>query len=324
MNTGRMIIMVLFVGLLAAGCGGENNVGSDKEVGPAGEEIGQKEPAAISLLGKPLYPPPPPRELLEKYTRHRAAYAADPDDPMKLIWFGRFAAYCGKYAEALALYTRGIKEFPEDPRFYRHRGHRYITLRQFHRAIQDLEEAARLIAGTQNRIEPDGMPNARGIPVSTLHGNIWYHLGLAYYLTHDLENALRSFRNSLAASENDDNLVSSTHWIYMILRRLGRTGEAESSLRPISRDLEIIENFAYHRICLFYRGIITREELTGGRDGEAASDDAINYALGNWDFYHGRREKAAEIFREILSHRQWASFGYIAAEADFDKEYGKI
>ncbi len=68
-------------------------------------------------------------------------------------------------------------------------------IREFDRAIQDFEKAATLIEGTEDKIEPDGLPNAQNIPVSTLHTNIWYHLGLAYYLQHDLENALRRRHN---------------------------------------------------------------------------------------------------------------------------------
>ena len=37
-----------------------------------------------------------------------------------------------------------------------------------------------MIAGKEDSIEPDGMPNPQNIPVSSLHTNIWYHLGLAY------------------------------------------------------------------------------------------------------------------------------------------------
>ena len=40
-------------------------------------------------------------------------------------------------------YTEGIEKFPQDARFYRHRGHRYISIREFDRAIRDFEHAAR-------------------------------------------------------------------------------------------------------------------------------------------------------------------------------------
>ena len=50
---------------------------------------------------------------------------------------------------------------------YRHRGHRYISIRQFDRAIVDFEAAAGLIEGQENRIEPDGLPNTQNIPLTT-------------------------------------------------------------------------------------------------------------------------------------------------------------
>ena len=75
-------------------------------------------------------------------------------------------------------------------------------------------------------VEEDGLPNARNIPVSTLHTNIWYHLALAYYLRNDLANAERGWRQCLDASDNDDMVVAATHWLYMSLRRAGRADDA--------------------------------------------------------------------------------------------------
>ena len=65
-----------------------------------------------------------------------------------------------------------------------------------------------MIKGLANQVEPDGMPNAQNIPVSALHGNIFYHLGLAYYLRHDFDKALLAYIDCLDATQNDDNLVS--------------------------------------------------------------------------------------------------------------------
>ncbi len=76
---------------------------------------------------------------------------------------------------------------------YRHRGHRYITLREFDKAIADFNKAVELIEGTDDIVEPDGAPNAAGIPTSTLHTNIWYHLGLAHYLKGDFAAALLAY-----------------------------------------------------------------------------------------------------------------------------------
>ncbi len=45
---------------------------------------------------------------------------------------------------------------PNDPQFLRHRGHRYVTIREFDRAIADLEKAGEMIKGKSNKVEQDG------------------------------------------------------------------------------------------------------------------------------------------------------------------------
>lgn len=274
----------------------------------------EPEPAAVSLMGKPLYSPAPSERILEKYREYKAAYEGDPQNADNLIWFGRFTAYSGDYEGAISIFTKGIEAFPDDPRMYRHRGHRYITTRKFGLAIEDFKRAALLIQGKPDEVEPDGMPNARNIPVSTLHGNIWYHLGLVYYLEHDLGNALEAYQNCLATGTSADNVVSATHWLYMILRRLDRKEEADGYLEAVTADMDVIENIDYHRICLFYKGELSLEKLLSGAQDQNAGD-AVKYAVGNWFFYNGERDKAREVFDDILGGKSWASFGYIAAES---------
>ena len=98
------------------------------------------------------------------------------------IWYGRRTAYLGNYKQAIDLYSKGIALHADNARFYRHRGHRYITLRCFENAIADLKKAVDLIKDQIDEIEEDGIPNAKNFPTSSLHTNIYYHLGLAYYL----------------------------------------------------------------------------------------------------------------------------------------------
>lgn len=272
---------------------------------------------ATSLLGKPLVSPQPSADLLDKLREREAAWRASPDDADALIWFARFQAYCGNYSGSIDTFTEGIAAFPDDPRMLRHRGHRYITVRQLDRAVADLQLAARMIEGQPDQTEPDGMPNPRNIPVSTLHSNIYYHLALANYLNHDLEAAADGWQRCLDLKINDDNRVSATHWLYMTLRRLGRDAEARELLEPIDPGLDVIENMAYHRACLFYRGEISEDELTGAEPpGTSPSGDAAWYAAGNWRLYSGNQEEGVAVFRQIVDGGLWASFGHIAAEAD--------
>ncbi len=173
--------------------------------------------------------------------------AANPDDPDALIWLGRRTAYLGRYREAIAIFTQGVERWPGDARFLRHRGHRWITVREFGRAVADLERAARLVEDRSDEVEPDGLPNARGIPTSTLQTNIYYHLGLAHYLRGDLAGARRAFEACLERSRHADMAVATRYWLYLTLRRAGDGAGAARAADPAARALEIIGTGSHHR-----------------------------------------------------------------------------
>ena len=248
----------------------------------------------------------------------REAYNRNPNIAEELIWYGRRIAYLGEYKEAIRIFTEGIKRFPRDARFYRHRGHRYITLRCFDDAIRDLETAARLIKGKPDVIEPDGIPNARNMPTSTLQSNIWYHLGLAYYLKGDFKRAERAYREAWKVSKNNDMRVATAYWHYMTLRRMGKAEDAGPVLGPFAGEIEVIENGDYLKLIKLNRGEANAADLLAsiGGDADTLGSASLGYGLGNYFLYTGDRGKAIEVFRKITSGNQWASFGYIAAEAE--------
>ena len=277
---------------------------------------------ATSLLGEPLYRPAasgPARERQEaQLAEAQRAWAHTPSNADSIIWLGRRTAYLGRFTDAIAIFSDGIQKHPDDPRMYRHRGHRYLTVRKLSLAIRDFERAASLISGKLDVVEPDGQPNARNVPTSTLQSNIWYHLGLAYYLSGDFASALRAYREDLKVATNPDMHVATAHWLYMTLRRLGRDAEAAQVLAPITKDMEIIENGSYHRLLLLYKGeLVERDVLKDFGSAGTLDDVTAAYGVGNWHLYNGRPERAQAIFARILGARsQWASFGYLSAEAE--------
>lgn len=281
----------------------------------------EKRPEATSLLGVALFPPELSAESRGRLEQNLAAATAsfieDPDDPENIIWLGRRLAYLSRYREAIEVYSRGIRMHPRNFKVLRHRGHRYITVREFAKAIADLEKATQLIRGAPDEIEPDGAPNARNIPTSTSHFNIWYHLGLAYYLKGDFENALRAYRECMKFSVgSNDRLVATSDWFYMILRRLKRDQEAANVLEPIRKDMEIIENTVYHDRLLLYKGEKKPEELLNLESDNATSLATYGYGVGNWYLYNGQTARAQEIFEKVVKGTGWAAFGFIAAEAE--------
>ena len=313
MNTHSRAAVAL---LLVAGCHGSAG-NANVSATPLGPDV-----QAVSLLGDTLRTLPLARDTRERFERQlaaaREAYDRAPQDADSIIWLGRRLAYLGRFRDAIDVFSRGIALHPDDARLYRHRGHRYISVRELDRAITDLERATRLVAGTPDQVEPDGQPNARNMPIGTLHSNIAYHLGLAYYLEGDFTRAAAVYRRELADARNDDRRVSTAHWLYMSLRRLGRDDQAAQVLAPIRREMQIVENETYHRLLLLYRAEMPVDSvLRVGPGGEMSVTDAsAAYGVGNWHLYNGRRAEAERIFRRILAGGQWGAFGYVAAEAE--------
>ena len=285
----------------------------------------QDSPEATSLLGKPLFRPPVPEASRAKMEAEAAsAFEAAQREPSadNIIWLGRRTGYLQKFREAIQIYSGGLRLYPEEPRLLRHRGHRYITVREFDSAITDLERAAALVKGKPDEVEPDGQPNARGIPTSTLHSNIWYHLALARYLKGDNVRAVEDWRRTRDAGKNPDNLVSASNWLYLSLRRAGRDADAKAVLEPITATLDVIENGSYHSLLLLYKGERSAPELLKSAP-DGASGTAVRYGVSAWYLANEDRGTAMKIWERILTGPDWPSFGYVAAEADMARALKK-
>ncbi len=284
---------------------------------------------ARSLLGDELVAPPLDPGVhtrrLEQYEAAESRAASRPDDVEAQIWVGRRLAYVGRFQEAIAVYTKTLGRHPDSAALLRHRGHRYITVRRFSDAIVDLEKARGLVAGTPDEVEPDGLPNASNVPIGTLQSNIRYHLGLAYYLRGEFERAAVVFREALESATNDDRWCSESYWLYLALRRANHAVDAGALLPPISRDMQLVENHAYQRLLLMFRG---EESPNAVLAGARASADAnafatLAYGVGIWKLLGGDRDGAREIFEEIVSSENWPAFGHIAAEAELVRMKGR-
>jgi tetratricopeptide (TPR) repeat protein len=321
----RVLAVTLLLPLVA--CDGGHSPGAeDAAVSaaptlPAGVE-------AISFLGDTLRAPELPGEVRAvyqaRYEEAEEALRAAPDDADALIWMGRRTAYLGHYRNAIETFTHAAGVHPDDPRIYRHRGHRYLTVREPGRAIADFERAAALTDGHPDEVEPDGLPNALNVPTSTLQFNIWYHLALAHYVQGHLEAALEAQRHCLAVSVHPDSVVATSYWLYMTLRLLGRDEEAAGVLDAISEDMDIIESTAYLDLLLLFKGERTLEALLGpSGDGATLQSTTTAYGLGVWHLLEGRTAEARATWERILTGRsQWGAFGYIAAEGELARMNG--
>jgi tetratricopeptide (TPR) repeat protein len=238
------------------------------------------------------------------------------------IWLGRRQAYLSGYSKAIKTFSEGIDKFPESYKLFRHRGHRYITLRQFDKALADFQQAAALMP-QELEIEPDGQPNKINKPLSTTQFNVWYHLGLAHYLRGDFESASKAYAECMKISNNDDLICATTDWLYMTYRKIGMQAEAQIILDRIPADtMNIIENDSYYARLQMYKGLVPPDDLLKVSAANEDVDLALatqGYGVGNWYLATGDTTRAVEIFKQVVNGKHFAAFGFIAAEAELQR-----
>ncbi|MEO7362717.1 MAG: hypothetical protein ABI120_20465, partial [Gemmatimonadaceae bacterium] len=196
----------------------------------------------------------------------------------------------------------------------RFRGKRCVI--KFGGAAMAKDGAAELIQGKNDAPEPDGAPNALGVPTSTQHGNVFYHLALAQYLKADYGASLSSWNEAFRIATNDDTRVAVNDWRYMTLRRLGRDADANALLKSVNNALKIVENTAYFRRMLMYKGELPADSLLSQGETDPLQYVTQGYGVGNWYLAKGDSAKAFDIFRKVTNSGYWAAFGFIAAEVD--------
>lgn len=286
--------------------------------------------AAMIVTGQPCTPVVLPqlpentrKEYEQKLALARSEYEKDSANADAIIWYGRRTGYTGDYMKAIEIFTRGIGLHPADARFYRHRGHRYITVRCFDKAINDFKKAASLIKGKPDEAEPDGLPNAKNIPTSTLQSNIWYHLGLAWFIKGKYKKALETYKECLAVSTNADMYVATANWMNLTYRSMKKYPEAIALYNSIDRKAELLESGDYmnllgiHRNKLFEKQIDSVATTITGKDQLGSA--TVNFGIGYYCVLFGYQQKAIEYFNKAIATNQWASFGFIAAEAELKR-----
>jgi tetratricopeptide (TPR) repeat protein len=267
----------------------------------AGRQPAAEKPELISSLGVKYF-----AQKDEKGTIAAAQekLKAEPGNIDNIIGLGLAQAGVWRYHDAIDTYSRGLKLAPGNAMLYRHRGHRYISMRQFRKATEDLERAAKL--------------NAQDF-------DIWYHLGLSYYLRGDFSRAVRAYENCLAVvngqmksdpAKSDDSLVSIADWLYMAYRRAGQTDQAARLLERIRPGMKVKENSDYYNRLMLYKGLKKEEELLNMEKATPLQIATLGYGVANWNLYNGRKDRAMEMFRKITSGEYWPAFGFIAAEAE--------
>jgi hypothetical protein len=97
---------------------------------------------------------------------------------------------------------------------------------------------------------------------------------------------------------------------------MGDKAAAAKVLTRITPKMDILENGSYHRRLLMYKGLEKPEALLDTANADDLTIATQGYGVGNYYVVTGDTAKAKEIFDRVLAGKQWAAFGYIAAEVD--------
>lgn len=228
--------------------------------------------------------------------RADSALAADPTNVQKLIALGVAQSGARQFREAIQTFTRGLALAPNDPMLYRWRGHRYLSVREFDRAMADL---------------------THGYQLDSTNYGILYHLGIVRFVRGDFNGAADAFTRAQSRAPDAGELAGATDWLWMSLMRAGRATEARAMLERRPDSLPIAN--AYARRLQLYRGQIRPEEVFTPADTGDVQVATLSYGLGNWYLVHGDTTRAREWFDRSIKSGGWPAFGFIVSEAELKR-----
>ncbi len=225
--------------------------------------------------------------------RAESALAADPRNVERIIQLGIAQSGARQFREAIETFTRGLTIAPNTAMLYRWRGHRYLSVRDLDRAMDDLTSGVRID--------------------STMYG-LWYHLGIVRYERADFAGAVDAFTHAQSRAPEAGELAGSTDWLWMSLTRAGRTADAQAMLnrRPDS----LAATNAYARRLKLYRGEIGPDDVITPADTADVQVATLSYGIGNWYLVKGDTSRARTWFERSIKSGGWPGFAFIISEAE--------
>lgn len=252
----------------------------------AAQSVQYRSPAGVSYRSQPDTGP---------IARAKQALAADPQNVQKFIALGVAQSGARQFREAIETFTRGLAVAPNEPMLYRWRGHRYLSVREFDKAMADL---------------------THGYKLDSTNYGILYHLGVLRFLKGDFNGAAATFAKAQPRAPDGGELAGSTDWLWMSLSRAGRTAEAKAMLARRPDTLPTTPGYAYVSRLKMYRGEIRPEQLFTPADTADVQVATLSYGLGNWYMVHGDTTKAKAAFQRAVKSGGWPGFGFMVSEAE--------
>ena len=228
--------------------------------------------------------------------RAQAAVAADSQNVEKIIQLGVAQSGARQFREAIVTFTRGLSIAPNNALLLRWRGHRYLSVREFDRAMNDLTRGSKLD--------------------STIYG-IWYHLGVLRYARGDFGGAVDAFTRAQPRAPDAGELAGSTDWLWMSLMRAGRKNDAQAMLARKPDSLAVTN--AYSRRLKMYRGEIGPDDVFTPADTADIQVATLSYGVGNWFLLRGDTTRAKTWFERSIKSGGWPAFGFIMSEVELDR-----
>src|SRR5881628_299923 len=232
--------------------------------------------------------------------RAESALAADPRSVERIIQLGLAQSGARQFREAIQTFTRGLTIAPTDAVLYRWRGHRYLSVREFDRALDDLTRGSRLD--------------------STNYG-IWYHLGIVRYARGDFAAAADAFARAQRRPPDAAELAGATDWLWMSLSRAGRAAEAQAMLdrHPHPHPDSLAATNAYAQRLRLYRGQIGPDDVITPADTGDVALATLSYGVGNWYLVRGDTARARAWFERSVRSGGWPAFGFIMSEVELQR-----
>ncbi len=250
----------------------------------AGQAVEYRSPAGIEYRSQPD---------TGAVARAESALAADPRNVALIIQLGVAQSGVRRYREAIQTFTRGLALDSDNALLYRWRGHRYLSVREFDRALADLTHGSQLD--------------------STIYG-IWYHLGIVRFARGDFAGAVDAFARAQPRAPDGDEMAGATDWLWMSLSRAGRTADARAMLDRHPDSLPSTN--AYAQRLRLYRGSIGVDSVLSAADTGDIAVATLSYGVGTWYLVKGDTAQARTWFERSVRSGGWPAFGFIMSEVE--------
>lgn len=223
------------------------------------------------------------------------------DDPNNAsLWFERGMALVEDkmMREAVEAYSRAIALDPFNGLYYRYRAHHHLSCWEFSEACADFVLASRLI--------PENW-------------DVWYHLGLSYYLLKDYDKAAQAYEVCYQLDASDSKRVAVINWYYVTLKRLGKDDKANQLLSEIRDDMVCSpDDYFYYDMLKIHQGKIKPDAYVENSK-DAFYEVTYYYGLANYYLFLNDRDQYDAYLKKVIAvgdENWWSAFGYLAASVD--------